>query len=305
MTSKFLREHADKLSEFAKETAARARAKPDDFFLQVAAKNQCDAADVVTHQLLIEEAEELGELVDLRIIGPKATGSISLDWFIKAMDPLSKSWKLAAHRLRYGRDPSRGVGADVVSSLNLKLAGIGYGSTRIFVTGNAMPDLTGESLLQATLVQVFRLLNARQDDFYDAVDAVGGKSAHQLGEFMKELDGAGLAAQFTWQSQHGRQYWEGRPGEITRIRALLDTIREPEKYQETITGRVAGITDTGRLELRTDDGKVMIRFPLKLTEQVQRLTITSLASIRVETARYWDSVEKKDIYKRQLISVEK
>jgi len=304
MSSKFLREHADSLSKFAKETAVRASTAPDDFFLQLAAKNQEQAAQRAQHQLLLEEAEEAGELVDLRLIGPRANGSISLDWFIMAMEPLSKAWKLAAHRLRYGHDAARGVGADVLSALNLKLAGLGHGSTRIFVTGNAQPDLTGESLLQATLTQVFRLLNSQQDEFYDAVDAVGGRSAHQLSEFMKALDGAGLAAQFTWQSPRGRQFWEGRPDEITRIRALLDTIREPERYEEFVEGRVAGITDTGRLDLRTDDGKVSIRFPLRLTDQVQRLTITSTARIKVETARYWDSVEKKDIYKRQLISVE-
>lgn len=121
---------------------------------------------------------------------------------------------------------------------------------------------------------------------------------------MKALDGAGLAAQFTWQSPRGRQFWEGHSDEITRIRALLDTIREPERYEEFVEGRVAGITDTGKLDLRTEDGKISIRFPLRLTDQVQRLTITSRARIKVETAKYWDSVEKKDIYKRQLLSVE-
>lgn len=303
MSREFLSDHANSLSQNAKVTRARAEAAPTDFLLQLAAKNQEDAAHAVERQLALAEAEEIGELVDLRLIGPRANGSISLDWFVAAMAPLSKAWKLAAHRLRYGHDASRGVGADVVSALNLKLAGLAYGSTRIFVTGNSMPDMTGESLLQATLTQTFRLLNSQHDDFYDAVDAVGGKSAHQLSEFMKSLDDAGLAAQFTWQSPKGRQYWEGRPDEITRIRALLDTLREPERYEEVIQGRVAGITDTGRLDLRTDEGKVSIRFPLKLTEQVQRLTITSVTEVKVQTARYWDSVEKRDIFKRQLLQV--
>lgn len=303
MSREFLSDHAHSLSQNAKETRARADAAPTDFLLQLAAKNQEDAAHAVKRQLALAEAEEIGELVDLRLIGPRANGSISLDWFVAAMAPLSKAWKLAAHRLRYGHDASRGVGADVVSALNLKLAGLAYGSTRIFVTGNSMPDMTGESLLQATLTQTFRLLNSTHDDFYDAVDAVGGKSAHQLSEFMKSLDDAGLAAEFTWQSPKGRQYWEGRPDEITRIRALLDTLREPERYEEVIQGRVAGITDTGRLDLRTDEGKVSIRFPLKLTEQVQRLTITSMAEVNVQTARYWDSVEKREIFKRQLLQV--
>lgn len=303
MSNKFLRDHSQSLSTFAKETRERAGAAPDDFFLQLAAKSQEDAAHAVTRKLALEEAEEIGELVDVRLIGPRADGSISLDWFVAAMGPLSKAWKLAAHRLRYGHDAARGIGSDVVSALNLKLAGLAYGSTRIFLTGNAMPDLTGESLLQATLTQTFRLLNSAQEDFYDAVDAMGGKSAHQLNEFMKALDDAGLAAQFTWQSPKGRQFWEGRPDEITRIRSLLDTLREPERYEETLEGRVAGITDTGRLDLRTDDGKVSIRFPLKLTGQVQRLTISSPTRIVVQTARYWDTVEKRDIYKRQLMRV--
>ncbi|NLR74008.1 hypothetical protein [Leeia aquatica] len=304
MSSKFLREHTATLKDFAAATEKRAQAAPDDFLLQLTAKNQRQAAEDAQHQLLLLEAAEVGELVDLRLLGPRANGSISLDWFLEAMSPLSKAWKLAAHRLRYGHDANRSVDAEVVSALNLKLAGIGYGSTRIFVTGNALPDLTGESLLQTTLTQVFRLLNSHQDEFYDAVDAVGGKSARQLSEFMKALDGAGLAAQFTWQSPRGKLFWEGQPREIVRIRSLLDTFCEPERYVEVIEGRVAGITDTGRLDLRTDDGKISIRFPLRLTEQVQRLTITSVTRIKVETSKYWDSVGKKDIYKRQLISVE-
>jgi len=302
MSSLFLRDHANTLTAFAQKTRERAHNAPDDFFLQLAAQAQEDAAHDIQRALAI--AEEAGELVDLRLIGPQANGSISLDWFIAAMNPLSKAWKLAAHRLRYGQDAVRSIGDDVVDALNLKLSGLAYGSTRIFVTGNGTPDLTGESLLQATLTQTFSLLNAAPGDFYDAVDAIGGKSAHQLSEFMKALSDAGLAAQVTWQSPQGVRTWEGHPAEINRLRTMLETLREPERYQETIEGRVAGITDTGRLDLRTDKGKVSIRFPLRLTQQVQCLTITTPTRLRVETAKYWDSVEKRDIYKRQLISVE-
>lgn len=304
MNSQFLRNHASTLTEFAQKTRERAHHAPDDFFLQLAAQVQEDAAHDTQRALALALAEEAGELVDLRLIGPQANGSISLDWFIAAMSPLSKALKLAAHRLRYGQDSARGIGDDVVDALNLKLSGLAYGSTRIFVTGNGTPDLTGDNLLQATLTQTFSLLNASTNDFYDAVDAIGGKSAHQLSEFMKALSDAGLAAQVAWQSPKGMRTWEGRTDEIIRLRMMLETVREPERYQESIEGRVASITDTGRLDLRTDHGKVSIRFPLQLTQQVRGLTITTPARLRVETARYWDSVEKRDIYKRQLISVE-
>jgi hypothetical protein len=304
MSSTFLRDHAQSLKKFADDTKDHARSNPDNFLLQLAARNQSAAAGVASQRASLAEADEIGELLDVRLIGPRANGSIPLDSFLDTIGPLTRSWKYAAHRLRYGRDAVRGAASDVVSALNFKLAGLAPGSTHVFITGNAAPDLTGDSLLQATLNQTFRLLNSQQEDFYDAVDAIGGKSAHQLGEFMRGLDRAGLAVEFSWRSAGGMRRWEGRPDEITRVRALLDTVNEPEKYTETIEGSVAGITDTGRLALRTVEGKVLIRFPLKITEQVQKLKIASHAVITVETSKYWDSVEKKDVYKRHLISVD-
>ncbi|KQQ60120.1 hypothetical protein ASF84_05260 [Pseudomonas sp. Leaf127] len=303
MSTSFLRDHANSLVEFAAETKAQADADPGNFFLQLAAKNQHDSAQIALREASMEQVSALGELLDVRLIGPRANGTVPLDAFLDTIGPLTRSWKLAAHRLRYGRDAVRGVAADVVSALNFKLAGLAPGSTHIFITGNASPDLTGDSLLQATLDQTFRLLNSDPADFYDAVDAVGGRSANQLGEFMRGLDKAGMAVQFSWQSTQGLREWIGRPDEITRVRALLATVNEPEKYPETIEGSVAGITDTGRLALRTAEGKVLIRFPLKLTAQVQKLKIASHAKINVETSKYWDAVEKKDVFKRHLISV--
>lgn len=304
MSSTFLRDHAQTLRNFAEETQRRAKDNPNDFFLQLAAKNQSETAESVAKKVSLAEADELGELLDVRLIGPRANGSIPLDTFIETIGPLSKSWKYAAHRLRYGRDAIRGAASDVVNALNFKLAGLAPGSTHVYITGNASPDLTGDSLLQATLTQTFRLLNSSHDDFYDAVDAMGGKAAHQLGEFMRGLDKAGLAVQFSWNTTDGARRWEGRPDEITRVRALLDTVNEPEKYNETIEGSVAGITDTGRLAIRTREGKMLIRFPLKLTEEVQKLKIASHAKVKVETLKYWDSVDKKDVFKRHLISVD-
>jgi hypothetical protein len=304
MSTEFLRKNAAALKDHATETAARAQAAPDDFFLKLAAENQRQAAQDAARDLALAESDESSELIDLRFIGPRATGSIPLEWFVKAVDPLATAWKLAAHRLRHGFQASRGVGSDIAQTLNLKLAGLAYGSTRILVTGNALPDLTGESLLQATLVQTFRLLQSKHEDFYDAVDAIGGRAAHKISGFLKALDDGGYATELSWRSPGGLRRWEGGSDEIARIRVLLDTIREPERYEETIIGRVAGITDTGRLELRTEDGKVAIRFPLKLTDQVRGLSITVLARVRVRTAKYWDAVDKRDIFKRELVHVD-
>ncbi len=302
MTVQFLKDHLDNIKSVAKYTATRAAENKDDLLLNLAAVNQSEALNSIKSELLLAQAEEVGELLDLRFMGVRAEGSILLDSFIKIAEPLSLALKCAAQRLRYGSNDSQ-IKPEIADTLNIKLAGIKYGSTRILLTGNGRPDLTGSNLLHETLIQTFRVLNANNDDFYDAIDAIGGKAANHFGDAVKAIDNAGLGAEFTWNTPTNNFFWRGLPDDLVRIKALLDTIKEPEIYMETITGMVAGILDTGRLDLRTDEGKITIRYPMKLTESVQRLVISKPASIKVQTSKYWDAISKKDIFKRQMIEL--
>lgn len=302
MSTKFLEQHAKTLAAFARETSGATEHLTEDFWHSAAVRVQEQAAAKAARELAIARAEEAGELIDLRFIGPRADGSIPLEAFVKIMEPLTHAWKAAAHRLRYGRDDFR-IAGEISEQLNLKLAGLAYGSTRVFVTGNGSADLTGESLLQATLTQVFKLLTATRDDFYDAVDSVGGKAASNLSEALKAIDTAGFSADFTWQSPSGPCRWDGRHDEIVRFRTWVDTMTDPEEYEEEVVGVVAAIKDTGRFELRTEDGKVVVRYPLALTAEVQKLTIAKEARVAVTTAKYRDAIAKRDIYARHLKSV--
>ncbi len=302
MSKEFLKSHGLTLDMFAKQTEERLKSEPENFWLSLAAKNQRDAAQEIQREISLAEAEEIGELIDLRFIGPKADGSIPLDIFFKIAEPLSHAWKLAAFRLRNGQEAGR-LDNSISDTLNLRLAGMAYGSTRILVTGNAQPDLTGISLLQATLDQTFRLLLSKNDDFFDAVDAVGGRAAQKIGESIKAIDNAGLSAVFSWTSPKKRLVWEGYSGEVNRIRSLIETIQEPEEYTEELSGVVSGISDSGRLEIRTSEGKIQIRFPLKMTDKIRHLTITKPTTLSVKTSRYWNAVAKRDVFKRQFIQV--
>jgi hypothetical protein len=302
MSIDFLKRHAQTLSEFAAATDVRASLNPEDQWLAIAASNQRQAASDAMQTLAVAYAQEAGELMDLRFIGPRANGAISLDAFIKIADPLSKAWKSAAYRIRHGLSEGR-VGKEIADILNLKLAGIAGGSTRVLITGNTTTDLSGESLLQSTLQQTFRLLTAKNEEFYDAVDAVGGKAAHYSGYAMREINRAGMSAEFTWHSLADKHTWQGSSDEITRIRTLLAAVAEPVTYRENISGSVSGITGTGKLELRTVEGKVMVRFPLDLTEKVQHLSIAKLTNLHVSTTKYWDAIAKRDVFKRLLIDI--
>ncbi|GJI96590.1 hypothetical protein RugamoR57_33080 [Duganella caerulea] len=302
MSIEFLKKHAQTLAGFARESSAQAAQNPADFWLQATARNQKQAATDAAQDLQLACAAQVGELLDLRFIGPQADGAISLEAFIRIAEPLLKAWKAAAYRIRHGAVDGR-IGGEIADTLNLKLAGLSRGSARISLTGNAAADLSGESLLHATLTQTFNLLAANNDAFYDAVDAMGGRAAAHFGDAMKAIKAAGLSAEFSWQSPTQCFTWQGSTDEIVRLKVLLDAVAEPETYDEKISGLVSGITDTGRLEIRTQQGKVQVRFPLDQTEAVLRLAIRKSATLLVRTTKYWNAVTKKDVLKRQMIGL--
>jgi ribonuclease D len=62
MSIEFLRNHARVLSEFAAATTARAALNPEDFWLQIAAKNQQQAAEDAIQALAAARARETGEI---------------------------------------------------------------------------------------------------------------------------------------------------------------------------------------------------------------------------------------------------
>lgn len=164
--------------------------------------------------------------------------------------------------------------------------------------------LKGESLLNQTLTQTFRLLNADEDTFYDAVDAVGGAAARKFGEALQHTSKHGLAAEFTWKRDHEPLVWRGTPSEIDRVVGMIETTKDTETFEQSIQGVVATIADTGTIYIRIGDEKVKVRYPLRLIKEAQRLNVTQSVSLRVTTSKYWDAVMHKDVFKHTLLAVQ-
>ncbi len=252
---------------------------------------------------LLAQAEAASELIDFRFIGPRVEdGSMPLGQFIEVLDPLNRGLNKAAYRLRYGKESDR-VGDDIKDSLNLKMSGVGYGSTRIFVTGDSRTDLTGNNLLSQTLTHTFGLLNADNETFFDSVDAVGGAAARKFGQALSCTKKFGLSAEFTWMRDHQPVKWHGRTADIDRLIDLIESTKEPEQIVQDLTGVVATIADTGIIYIRQGSEKVKIRYPMKLIKEAELLNMNMTVTLNVRTSCYYDAILRRDVYKHTLLSV--
>ena len=207
------------------------------FFAHAYAKYEQEAID---EEIVLNHAKA-GELLDLRFIGPQAqSGSLPLHQFFDILKPLDSGLNAAAYRLRYGKE-SRRIDENTRDTMGLRLAGTGRGSMRVLVVGDGRFDTTGVNVLQSTLTQTFRLLTASNTEFFDAVDAVGGKAARYLGSALHMTVRHGLATEFSWQrSDQSTLRWDGAPNEIRRVCALIESTKEPEVYEEVLRGRERG-----------------------------------------------------------------
>jgi hypothetical protein len=255
---------------------------------------------------VLARAKELEELIDFRFIGPNtADGTMPLKQLIDILSPLESSLNAAAFHLRHGKEVELRQGSDVRDDLNLKLAGVGYGSARVFVVGDGRADLTGKNLLNETLLETFKLLNADDgDDFYDALDGLGGHAARKLVEALKKTEAAGLAADFTWKREEGNIRWEGSPQELKRVIAKLEGNAPPLESEKLLSGQVATVSDAGTIHIRDGETKTKIRFPNKLIREAKKLHIGATVSLRVLSSTFLDPATRTEYDKYTLIAIE-
>ncbi|MFC0134515.1 hypothetical protein CR105_23295 [Massilia eurypsychrophila] len=273
------------------------RRNPLDFAARLTLSSMRSHLDDLNRQTILLEAEEARGLIDFRLIGNQVTnGTIRLGLLAKLAAPLADVLTAAAHRFRYPDDDKPGSWNLVSGMLDLRLASLGTGSTRLYLTGNATTDLTGQSLFDVSMKQLFALLNADQDSFFDSLHAMGPRAARAAETLLKAMEAEDVAAELMWTSQSAQPfYWEGRTDRITQLRAMLEQTEERQTETLEIQGAISLLSDTTRLEIR-EDGKTKatkIRYRKDQLPLIADLTVGQRVVLEVEKTSFYDKSEQR------------
>ena len=296
MEAMLLRQHESAL--------ARLAANPNDRMAKLLTANREQALADLRSEQRLDDAQKLGELIEIRLHGPRVDrGAIPLDSFIKVTTPFLRALKSIAERHRFGVSKLGTKHKRQVSdSLNIKLAGLAMGSTRLLLTGDGIADTGGESLLHMTMERTLGLLNAPSDSFFEAIDTVGITAANAIGDFAAAVEAGGMSVEINWPFGEKSMHWEGRADELLRIKNLLQSVESPDEHEMDLIGEVASISDTGRIHMRVLDlGKVTVRYSLDKTHLAQKLAIKTQAKLRVLASTYWDPSKQVEVSKYNLL----
>ncbi len=249
-------------------------------------------------QLHREKHARARELLEVRLVGASAkNGSVPLSILARLTGPLNSALASAAHCLATGREPSRSIPQSLINHLDLRLVGIGAGSTRLFISGNTAPDLTGASLLESALIGVFGVLNDDADTFFQAADSIGAKSTRHIASAIGEAANNDLAVEIKWEAPNSTLHsWRSSPTEIKAFRSRIRNLGEPTTSQDTLDGEISKLSDTGSLEVRSHDGaRLRVLYSRELFPVVKKYHLGQTVSLNVSKKVFFDRLRRQSV----------
>lgn len=240
-------------------------------------------------ELQFEKAKRNKEIVEIRLIGKLANGTIPLEILAKLSDGFSGAILNASFFIQYGNKKNKVREKEVHDIVDLRLAGIGSGSTRLFVTANNAPDLFGRSLAEESLNHSFNLLQSQsQLELTQSAAKIGKEGVKKLHKFITSISTSNLEVDLNWTSPTNEKLeWKGTKDVLNRVAQSLNNIQMNEPEIISFSGELVAISLRNTFEIKTNEKKTIKgNYPNNLLDEIKKLTIG---------ANYSGELEKKTI----------
>jgi len=227
-------------------------------------------------ELYNEKLKRIKEIIEIRLKGSSADGSISLDLLARLSSGLSGTILNAATYIQYGQRVNRIRSKEIHDIVNLKLAGISTGSTRLFITADSSPDLFGRSLAEESFKSTFNVLTANSEDaLIEYAAKIGNDSVKSLHKFITSISSAELELRIDWNTPTNETMeWVADKEELLKVAQSLNHIQIVEPQSIDFEGELIAISLKNKFELKLLDG-ITIKgiYPNELLDTVKTLTV--------------------------------
>ena len=287
------KEHAEMLREFAQQTQARSALEPNNFLLQLVAKNQLDAANEAELAFLTSKATQESNAIEWRLIGDRTrNGRIPLGMLAKLADPLNKLILRASFFARNKEDAVRGVGETFSNEMGLRLAGLAEGSVRLIIVGNTMPDATGVAPLIDGMDRVMSALESGEQPsvFFESIGEIGEMAASSLHDVLKAVEQEECSVEVKWYVGGESKIAALRFDEVVRMRTMLEGSASVVEEEGEVAGVIGLLASSGRIQIVQASGaKTNVRFiPKKQGDWVSRLRLNQTVTLKTSAKVFKD-----------------
>ncbi|HAR99904.1 MAG: hypothetical protein US57_C0015G0029 [Candidatus Moranbacteria bacterium GW2011_GWC2_37_73] len=272
-----VKSNIEQLEPMIAELEAAQKASPDDFSIQLKLSSLRNQINDLREQLYRENLKRDKEIIELRLIGQAANfGSIPLKFVGGITANFSSAILNTSKFIQFGGKGGKKRDEMIQSTVDLRLEGIGRGSTIFYLSGRTSADLFGFSITQEALRSTFELFQSNNsDELIDRVSSVGVESVRYISKFLYELSSDDLDIDLKWHSPDDREYlWKGRKENITRLYDSLNQMTISQPSDISFEGELVTISSKGKFEVQTiDNHRLYGQFSNDLLEKMKEFHI--------------------------------
>lgn len=255
------------------------------FAYQLASRSLTSHIDELAQQLALSDSGASIELVEIRLKAKQFNdGSAPLYLIARAAEDFRQLVGYAALRLTSGGINKKRVPGHLYEELDLRLAALLPGSSRLVITTTSNRDLFDDGIAKAALDRFFRVLesNGQGDEFLESVTDLGPQSSRRMRDLIELIRAQSAEVDISWRyGGNTVRQWEGNKENLSKVSFSL-AVTEVNSINEVILGGVVELlSKRERIHLRSETGEVIkILFPKKLLPAIAELHLDQQVRLR-------------------------
>lgn len=255
------------------------------FAYALASRSMSSHIDELSQQLALLDDRPIIELVELRLKAQQfRDGSAPLRLVAKAAEDFRQMVGYAALRLTRGGIGKKRVPNDLYNELDMRLAALLPGSSRMVITTSANRDLLDDGIAKGALDRFFRVLesNGQGEEFLESVTDLGPQSSRRVRDLIDLVQRESAELEISWRYGGSEvRHWDGTKETLAKVAYALAVTEVNSKNEVILQGVVELLSKRERIHLRADSGEtVRILFPKRLLPSVAELHLDQRVRLR-------------------------
>jgi hypothetical protein len=303
-----LQENIIYLRSQIEELSSLLSSEPQNFAVKIQIENYKSEITNLQSYLYTENLKRNKEIIALRLIGNIAkNGTFPLGSVGGITNSFSNALYKTSQFLQFGKKGGKKIEALMKNSLDIRLEGLGVGSTIFYVSAKTSPDIFGNSIVQNSLENTFELFSSNDEsELMENIEKVGTKNSKYFSAFLEELIHDNLEVEITWESpNYETKKWFGTSEKISMFYNTFKSIEILEPETLSFESEIITLSLKNKIEVfdRSNNQTYTVKYPNSIITLIKELHVGEVCNIVITKTTIINTLSQKEKFEYSLVEI--
>lgn len=282
--------------------------EPQNFAVKIQIDNYKSEITNLQSYLYTENLKRNKEIIALRLIGNIAkNGTFPLGSVGGITNSFSNALYKTSQFLQFGKKGGKKIEALMKNSLDIRLEGLGIGSTIFYVSAKTSPDIFGNSIVQNSLENTFELFSSNDEsELMDNIEKVGTKNSKYFSAFLEELIQDNLEVEIIWESpNYETKKWYGTSEKISMFYNTFKSIEILEPQTLSLESEIITLSLKNKIEVydRINNHSYIVKYPNSFVPIIKELHVGEVCNVIIKKTTIINTLSQKEKFEYNLVEI--